>query len=192
MEYKIDLDMQSSGFRTELEFGTLEISGDVTYGFRPFQLMAASVAGCSGGILRKIMKKQRLDVANIRIQSRIVRDGRDVNRIEKLHIHFVISGKNLKADKVQKAVDLGYKYCSMVQSVKDCIIITESFEIVPTWQISLPASGISQHFNGVGHRTGLRLVELQAAAQTIGDQHVRVERRDPVQQPVSQNDLSSS
>jgi uncharacterized OsmC-like protein len=71
-----------------------------------------------------------MDVTNIRIQSKVVRVGGDVNRIEKIHIHFVISGKGLKADKVHRALDLGYKYCSMVQSVKDCIEITKSFEIV--------------------------------------------------------------
>jgi CRISPR-associated DxTHG motif protein len=95
MEYKIDLDMHSYGSRTELEFGTLEISGDVTHGFRPFQLMTSSVAGCYGGGLRRILKKQRMNVTNIRIQSKVVRVDGDVNRIEKIHIHFVITGKGL-------------------------------------------------------------------------------------------------
>jgi uncharacterized OsmC-like protein len=132
MEYQIDFSMQDVGFRAELEYGTLEIAGEgVTQGFRPFQLMTASIAGCSGGVLRKILEKQRFAVHDIRIRAQVSREDGDVKPIKKIHLHFIITGHNLQLEKLDRAVELGYKYCSMVQSVKDCIEVTESFEIVP-------------------------------------------------------------
>ena len=129
MEYEMDYAMTDTGYRTDYEFGTLEIAGDVRSGFRPFQLMTASIAGCSGSVLRKVMTKQRLAVQDIQIQVKVQREDGDVKRIRKMHLHFVIRGEDLNPEKVRKAVDLGYNYCSMVQSVKDSIDITESFEI---------------------------------------------------------------
>jgi uncharacterized OsmC-like protein len=125
----MDYAMTDTGYRTDYEFGTLKIAGDVRSGFRPFQLMTASIAGCSGGVLRKIMAKQRLAVQDIEIQAKVQRQDDGIKRIQKIHLHFIIRGENLNPEKVRKAVELGYNYCSMVQSVKDSIDITESFEI---------------------------------------------------------------
>ncbi|SIA89104.1 OsmC-like protein [Mycobacteroides abscessus subsp. abscessus] len=54
----------------------------------------------------------------------------EANRVSKISVHFTITGKNLKEEKIQKAMELTRKNCSMVQSVKDSIEIEETFTLV--------------------------------------------------------------
>lgn len=126
MEFK----MMENGFKTETEFGTLIISGDDQYGFRPYQLLVSSLAVCSGGVLRKILEKMRAPAENISIQVKeVVRNEEIANRLEKVHLHFIIEGTKMNAEKMGKAMELTKKNCAMVQSVANSIQIVETFEI---------------------------------------------------------------
>jgi putative redox protein len=125
----MDFKMNEKGFETTVEYGTLQISGDAEYGFRPFQLLVSSVAVCSGGVLRKVLERMRLPYENIDVQAKVTRDENEANRVSDIHLHFVIKGNELPHEKVEKALVVTRKNCSMVQSVKDSINITESFDI---------------------------------------------------------------
>ena len=57
MKYRLT---ETGAFQTELEYGTLTISGNSELGFRPFQLLVSSIAGCSGSVFRKFSKKRKL------------------------------------------------------------------------------------------------------------------------------------
>ncbi|MTH53558.1 OsmC family peroxiredoxin [Bacillus mangrovi] len=124
--------MTENGFETGLEFGTLTVSGDEQYGFRPYQLMVSSIAVCSGGVLRKILEKKRMDIENIEIEADAVRNEEEANKIESIHVHFKIKGKGLKQDAISKAMELTRKNCSMVRSVEGSIEISETFELIGT------------------------------------------------------------
>lgn len=121
--------MKDEGFYTELPFGRLDVSGNEQAGFRPYQLMAASVAVCSGGILRTILEKKRLEVDDIEIRTEVDRNPDEVNKIKAIHIHFVITGRGLEEEQIEKAIALVGKNCSMALSVKGCIEIQETFEL---------------------------------------------------------------
>lgn len=125
MEFK----MKDGGFTTDLPYGELHISGDEEYGFRPYQLLVSSVAVCSGGVLRKIFAKQRIDIEDITIQTDVVRNSEAADRVEKIIVHFIIKGAGLKEEKVRKAIELTRKNCSMVQSVIPSIEVEETFEL---------------------------------------------------------------
>jgi putative redox protein len=125
----MDFKMNKKGFETTVEYGTLKISGDAEFGFRPFQLLVSSLAVCSGGVLRKVLERMRLPYENIDVQAKVTRDEKEANRVSDIHLHFVIKGNELPHEKVEKALVVTRKNCSMVQSVKDSINITESFEI---------------------------------------------------------------
>ncbi|MDM5317964.1 OsmC family protein [Fictibacillus sp. b24] len=126
MEFK----MTEKGFETSVDYGTLQISGDAEYGYRPFQLLVSSVAVCSGGVLRKVLERMRMTYEDIRVQAKVTRVEDEANRVSDIHLHFVIKGSELSQEKVEKALIVTRKNCSMVQSVKDSINVTESFEIV--------------------------------------------------------------
>ncbi|MFS0862566.1 OsmC family protein [Fredinandcohnia sp. 179-A 10B2 NHS] len=118
------------GFYTDLEYGQLHVAGDEEYGFRPYQLLVASIVVCSGGTLRKILEKKRLKVEDITIKTAVERNEAEANRVEKISIHYIIKGKELTDHKVQQSIEIAHKNCSMAQSVKGSIEINETFEII--------------------------------------------------------------
>lgn len=122
--------MTEKGFSSELEYGKLDISGESEYGFRPFQLLVSSIAGCSGGVLRKVMEKMRIPFENIEIEADITRSGGQVNIVERIDLTYIIYGKQLNEEKVKKALDVAMKNCAMAQSVKDAIKIEKRAKIV--------------------------------------------------------------
>lgn len=122
--------MKEGGFTTDLPYGQLDVSGDEQYGFRPYQLLTASIAVCSGGVLRKILEKKRMQVEDIEINTNVHRNEQEASRVEKVEIHFIIKGQELSEGHIKKAMELTRKNCSMVQSVIPAIEVVETFEII--------------------------------------------------------------
>lgn len=118
------------GFYTETGFGRLDVAGDEEFGFRPYQLLVSSVAVCSGGVLRKVLEKMRMEIKDIHIQAEAERIKEEADRVSKISVHFRIQGNNLDEKKIEKAMVLTRKNCSMVQSVIGSIVVEETFEIV--------------------------------------------------------------
>jgi len=125
----MEFTMHDNGFESEFDFGKLTISGNDEYGFRPYALLVSSIAGCSGGVLKKVLEKMRIDFDDIKISADIKRNPDIANRVEEIKLHFTIFGSNLNEKKIAKAMALSNKNCSMVQSVKGSIDVIETFEI---------------------------------------------------------------
>lgn len=126
----MELIWNGSAFNMETGFGELRISSDDSLGFRPFQLMVTSIAGCSGTVMKKIFDKKRLKLENLAIKADVTRNPEKADRIEAIHLNFVVTCPSLDEQTMKKIIHLTSKNCSMVQSVKDSIKITESFEII--------------------------------------------------------------
>lgn len=121
--------MKEKGFETEVEYGKLQICGDEKYGFRPYQLLVSAIAVCSGGVLRKVLEKKRIDFTDITVTTDIERNVEKANSVSKIHMHFIITGSNVSEEVIEKCLKVTRKNCSMVQSVEGSIDITESFEL---------------------------------------------------------------
>lgn len=119
-----------NGLSTHFEYGELHISGNEQHGFRPFQLLVSSIVGCSGSVFRKILTKQRIEVDDLTIKADVERNEQEANRIEKLTLTFIVKGKNLNRDRMEKNLAISRKNCSMVRSVEDSIDIVETLELV--------------------------------------------------------------
>lgn len=126
----MDFYLKDNGVRTSFDYGQLNISGDETLGFRPYQLMVASIAGCSIGVFRKILDKQRVDYEDIKVTAEVERNPDEANRIEKVQLHYVIKGYHLNQDKLLKNLDVSRNNCSMVQSVQNSIKVEETLECI--------------------------------------------------------------
>lgn len=123
--------MTEHGFKTETTYGSMHISGNDEYGFRPYQLLVSSIAVCSGGVLRNILEKMRMPATAISIDVKEVkRNADEANRVEKIHLHFIIKGDKISADKMPRAFELTRNNCSMVQSVTPTIEIVETYELI--------------------------------------------------------------
>jgi putative redox protein len=126
MKYK----METNGFSSELEYGKLDISGQSEFGFRPFQLLVSSIAGCSGGVLRKVLEKMRIPFDDIEIEVEVKRSEGEVKTVDSILLTFLIYGDKLKEEKVAKALEVALKNCAMAQSVKGAITIEKDFKLI--------------------------------------------------------------
>lgn len=122
--------MKEAGYFTDFPYGRIDISGDGENGFKPVDLFVASIAVCSGGMLRKIFDKMRIEIKDLHIQAEGERNMETAGRFEKINIHFRITGKDLTAEKIEKAMVLSRKNCSMTQSVIGHIEVAETYEII--------------------------------------------------------------
>lgn len=124
-------EMTENGFQTETSYGTLQISGNDEFGFRPYQLLISSIAVCSGGVMRKILERKRMPASNISIDVKeIYRNEEMANRVEKIHLHFLIEGIEMDNEKMDKIMQVTANNCSMLQSVKESIEVVKTYEFV--------------------------------------------------------------
>lgn len=121
---------EENNMTTELPYGDLNISADEEYGFRPFQLMVASIAGCSLSVFKKVLMKQRIDVEDVSVSVTVERNEAEANRIEQMDLTFSIKGKNLKEERLKKSLDTASNNCPMVRSVEDSIRIVKHLDIL--------------------------------------------------------------
>lgn len=122
--------MTEHGFTGDLPFGELAVSTNEEHGFRPYQLLVASLAVCSAGIIRKVLEKQRMPAEDIQVEVKeIVRIDEEAGRVSKVHLHFLIKG-DIKESKMDRVMELTRKNCSMIRSVENSIEVIETYEIV--------------------------------------------------------------
>lgn len=121
---------KENNVETKLGFGELVISGDETYGFRPFQLMVSSIVSCSGSVFKQILKKQRIEIDELSATAEVSRNADEANRIERIDITFHVKGTDLDLAKLEKNLAISSKNCAMIQSVKGSIEVNETIELV--------------------------------------------------------------
>lgn len=122
--------MTENGFTGHLPYGALNVSTNEEFGFRPYQLLVASLAVCSGGIIRKILEKKRMPAEDIQVEVKeIVRIDEEAGRVAKVHLHFIIKG-DIDLSKMEQVMELTHKNCSMVRSVENSMDVIETYEIV--------------------------------------------------------------
>lgn len=118
------------GVKTELPFGELNISPEDEHGFRPYQLMVASVSACSVSVFRQVLDKQRVKFDDLTVSAEVSRKEEEANRIEQIDLTFTVTGENLQEDKLKKSLEISSKNCSMVRTVENSIRIVKHLEIV--------------------------------------------------------------
>ena len=101
-------------------------------GMRPMELMALSVASCSSYDVVTILKKARQEISSCEADVEAVRVDSVPSVFESIHLHFRVSGTDLNAKQVQRAVELSAdKYCSASIMLKNSgVKITHDFEII--------------------------------------------------------------
>lgn len=109
------------------------LSGDETAtGVRPSEMLLVALASCSAVDVVEILKKKRRPVSMLEISINGERDPEPPWPYRSIHVHYRLSGKELKDKAVQDAVTLSIeKYCSVAATVRGVAQITTSFEILP-------------------------------------------------------------
>ena len=98
---------------------------------RPMETVLAGTAGCTAYDVVLILKRGRHDVSGCRVKVSAERASTDPKVFTRIHMHFIVTGRNLSAEAVARAVALSHeKYCSAsIMLAKTAEMIT-SHEVV--------------------------------------------------------------
>ena len=98
---------------------------------RPMETVLAGTGGCTAYDVVLILKRGRHDVRGCKVALKAERATSDPKVFTAIHFHFVVTGKSLKPEIVERAVALSHeKYCSATAMLAKTSAITTSFEVV--------------------------------------------------------------
>ena len=98
-------------------------------GVRPMELLLMGVAGCASIDLGLILKKQKQELDDYRVEVTAERNDNVAKNFKSIQLHFILFGK-LDASKVERAIALTLtKYCSVALSLDAAIALTSTYEI---------------------------------------------------------------
>ena len=120
-----------SGHRIVMD-GPPEFGGQ-NKGTRPMEMLLIGLGGCSAFDVVHILRKARLQVEDCRVELQAERAAEVPKVFTQIHMHFVVSGKNIPESKVKRAVELSAeKYCSASIMFKQSATITHDYELIQT------------------------------------------------------------
>ena len=117
-----------SGF--SLVMDTYKEVGGNESGFRPVELIAIGVAGCTGMDVISILKKKRQEVTAFEVLVHATRATEHPKKITHMVIEYVVTGKNIDPAAVERAVQLSEeKYCPSIATIRNNVTIENKIVI---------------------------------------------------------------
>lgn len=107
-------------------------AGGRNMGVRPMETLLIGLGGCASYDVVSILKKSRQDIRDVHTQLEAERAESEPKVFTRIHLQFVVSGKNLKEAQVKRAVELSAeKYCSAsIMLGRAGVEMTHGYEIV--------------------------------------------------------------
>ena len=106
------------------------MDGDREKGASPMETLLMGMGGCTSVDVVFILERMREQVTGCVAEIQAVRADEDPKVFTHIHVHFVVTGKGLTADKVGRAVELSAtKYCSASIMLGKTAEITHDFEV---------------------------------------------------------------
>ncbi len=131
LQLKEDLcfDVDLDGHKFQID--SAEEFGGKKRGPRPKNLMLAALGGCTGMDVASIMKKMKLPYEDLQVNVTGVLTETHPKHFEKMHITYIVKGKNIDRKKVERAVELSQEnYCGVTYSYRNSMEITHEIIIV--------------------------------------------------------------
>lgn len=108
-------------------------AGGRNRGARPMEVMLLGMGGCTAFDVVHILRKARQEVSDCTAYIDAERADADPKVFTRIHVHFVVSGNNLKPAQVERAIHLSAeKYCSASIMLAKTAAITHDYEIIET------------------------------------------------------------
>lgn len=106
-------------------------AGGQNLGPRPMELLLMGLGGCTSFDVVLILKKARQDITDCVVEIEAQRASSDPKVFTDIHLHFIITGHNIKTQQVERAIGLSAeKYCSASIMLKQTVNITHDYEII--------------------------------------------------------------
>ncbi len=106
-------------------------AGGRNLGPRPMEMLLLGAGGCTSFDVISILKKSRQAVSDCYVELQAERAVEDPKVFTRIHMHFVVKGKDIKPEVVERAIKLSAeKYCSASIMLGKTADITHDFEVV--------------------------------------------------------------
>ena len=104
--------------------------GGRNLGVRPMEMLLMGMGGCTQFDVLMILRKARQQVTDCVVELEAERAAEDPKVFTRIHVHFVVSGRDLSTKHVDRAVRLSAeKYCSASIMLGATAQISHDFEI---------------------------------------------------------------
>ncbi len=106
-------------------------AGGRNLGARPMEMLLLGAGGCTSFDVISILKKSRQQVTDCYVELDAERAETNPKVFTKIQMHFVVTGKNLKPEVVERAIKLSAeKYCSASIMLGATAAMSHDFEII--------------------------------------------------------------
>lgn len=105
--------------------------GGKNNGTRPMELVLMALGSCSAVDIIDILKKQRQEILDFRIEIQSERRNEKLPAVfTKINVRYILKGK-IDPEKAKRAIELSFeKYCSVSEMLGKTAVITNSFEVI--------------------------------------------------------------
>ncbi|WP_269617614.1 OsmC family protein [Zhongshania sp. BJYM1] len=109
-----------------------EDHGGRNMGVRPMEMLLLGMGGCASFDVMSMLNKSRQDVSDCRCELEAERADAVPAVFTKIHLRFIVSGRNLKDAHVKRAVELSAeKYCSASIMMEAAgVDVSHSYEVI--------------------------------------------------------------
>ena len=133
-----------SGSGHKIVLGTAFGPEGRTPGPSPMELVLIGTGGCTAFDVVHILEKGREAVDDVVVDIDAERATQDPKVFTRVHMHFVVKGRNLSREKVERAITLSAeKYCSASAMIAKTATITHDFEVIESFAAGTGNPGAS-------------------------------------------------
>ncbi len=115
------------------DFTTIIEGADPTYVGRhkpwPTHLLLEALAACGAMTLLDVLEKMTLQATCLNVEVTALRPPDARARFEEIHIRYILSGGPFPPDRMERALELADKYCTVRSSLHPEIRVTSSYEV---------------------------------------------------------------
>jgi putative redox protein len=105
--------------------------GGKNTGSKPSELLLMAFGGCSGMDVISILRKKKQDVTDLEINVSGETPESHPRAFTDIHIEYIVSGRNISEEAVQRAIELSLdRYCMVGATIGKAAKITHSYKII--------------------------------------------------------------
>lgn len=105
--------------------------GGENKGPRPMEMLLMGLGGCTSIDVTMILEKARQEIKGCKVEITAERAESIPKIFTKIHVHFIIEGKNISPERVERAIALSAeKYCSASIMLGEMADISHDFELI--------------------------------------------------------------
>jgi putative redox protein len=104
--------------------------GGTEAGVRPMEMLLMGLGGCMGMAAISILRKKRQQVTGFEVHLKGNRSESGTNPLTDIALEFSVSGTNIDAEAVERALELSYtKYCPVGTTIKNGAKIEYTYKV---------------------------------------------------------------